>query len=393
MTSSRLRKIWLITHRWLGLTVGLLFVLIGLSGSLLVFQHVLDEWLNPELLVIHSSGSRLPLQKIVDAAQQACPDQSARLQFVDMPRSANGVWAFWFQSKSKESPKVTQVCVDPYTAKVTGHRPRRENLMGWIYELHTELLAGKTGETIVGFVGIILLVSVCSGVILWWPLLQHSWRAALLVRSGRRFNYDLHKTTGIANSVFLVVIGFTGVYLIFPTWVKPAVTAFLPETVLPTTPNSKPARNQPRLDADQALAIAQKLFPDAECKRLHFPLGANGVYMARVRQQGDVRRSSGNSRIWIDQYSGEILAVRDWYQRTTADTIFAWQFPLHNGEAFGLIGRWVVVATGLTLCVLYVTGVIMWWRKRQARTRQRQNVLVLGQTEKTSAPVAVHSNG
>ncbi|MGH8656423.1 MAG: PepSY domain-containing protein [Gammaproteobacteria bacterium] len=53
----KLRPLWLRVHRCLALTVGFLFVLIGLTGSLKVFCRELDELLNPELAREHTLGA------------------------------------------------------------------------------------------------------------------------------------------------------------------------------------------------------------------------------------------------------------------------------------------------------------------------------------------------
>jgi len=125
-----------------------------------------------------------------------------------------------------------------------------------------------------------------------------------------------------------------------------------------------------RIDVSRATAIAQYVFPDAEFKRVKLPSQPKDSFEVRLRQPGEVRKSSGNSRVWIDQFSGEVLSVRDWNQRSAADAFFAWQFPLHNGEAFGLVGRWIVFVSGLMPAVLYVTGLLVWWRRRRARRSQ-----------------------
>ena len=53
MRSWRRRcRAWLLAlHQWLGLSLGLLFCLLGLTGSLLVFYVEGDRLLNPELVV------------------------------------------------------------------------------------------------------------------------------------------------------------------------------------------------------------------------------------------------------------------------------------------------------------------------------------------------------
>ena len=73
--------------------------------------------------------------------------------------------------------------------------------------------------------------------------------------------------------------------------------------------------------------------------------------------------------MWIDQYSGAVLAVRDPRDDGPADIFLNWLHPLHNGEAFGMPGRIVVCAAGALPAVLFVTGLRRWRQKARARRR------------------------
>ncbi|HAP42064.1 MAG TPA: PepSY domain-containing protein, partial [Nitrospira sp.] len=46
------RTWWVQAHLYLGLIVGALLVVFGLTGSILVFFQEIDEWLNPALLTV-----------------------------------------------------------------------------------------------------------------------------------------------------------------------------------------------------------------------------------------------------------------------------------------------------------------------------------------------------
>ncbi|WP_417387372.1 PepSY-associated TM helix domain-containing protein [Gimesia sp.] len=382
MLNQRLRRLWVITHRWLGLTAGLLFVLIGLTGSLLVFHRTIDEWLNPQILVSAGNGASRTVDEVLQAAEQSLTDANLQLFFAEPPRTELGVWTVWFRNTSDKTAGFTQVYVDPSSAEVTGQRVWGEYFVTWMYSLHYKLLSGRTGEIIVGLCGLILMVSVASGVYLWWPLWRHSWRAAFAIRSGRRFQYDLHKSTGVIAALLLLVVSFTGVYMIFPEWVRPCVLAVLDDgEPRSENKNSNPVSGGKRIDVSQATAVAQSVFPDAEFKRVKLPSKPKDAFEVRLRQAGEVRKSSGNSRVWIDQYSGEVLSVRDSNQRSAADAFFAWQFPLHNGEAFGLVGRWIVFVSGLMPAVLYVTGFLVWWRRRRTHRSQTPVQLELQETK------------
>lgn len=375
--TARLRGLWLKMHRWIGLTAGLLFVLIGLTGSVLVFDHAIDEWLNPDVLLTTGTGSPRPIEEIVAAAEQAFPDHASdpshasHAHSVTSPRVANGVWTVWFASGAEEALRFTAVHVDPYTAAVTGQRVWGEDLLSWIYRLHFRLLAGEVGAAIVGISGIVLMVSILSGICLWWPLWKNSWRAAFAIRGGSRFNYDLHKTVGIISTALLMIIAFTGVYMEFPDWVKPAVTLVSEETPEPTGLKSDTTVSTQSITPDQAVAIAEQRFPNATFCHFHPPVDLEGVYEVALLQPGEIQSSFGRTQVYVDRYTGNVLAVRNPEDFTAADAFFAWQFPLHNGEAFGLAGRWIVFFSGLTPAILYVSGFAVWWRKRKSKRRQQ----------------------
>ncbi|RCS41321.1 PepSY domain-containing protein [Bremerella cremea] len=372
----RWRNLWLRIHRWLGLVAGLLFVLMGLSGSFLVFHHAIDAWLNPDLLISEVADVSHSLDEIMAVAKEQGETEEHVLKFADAPREASGVWTVWFQQPIQDAP-FRQVYVDPYSAQVTGKRVRGEYLTTFIYLLHMKLLAGRAGANIVGISGILLLISFVSGIYLWWPMWRHSWRAAFAIRGGSRFVFDSHKVLGLGSLPLLLVIAFSGVYMVFPSWFE-AVPRLLADEKRPSSPLiSQVTPGAKTISVDRAVEIAQEILPAAELNRIHFPTNEKGVYSIRLRQPGDVRQHMGNSRVWLDRYSGQVLAVRDWNEHSAVDTFFAWQFPLHNGEALGLGGRWFVFLSGVVLAILYFTGFWLWFRKKRAHWKQKQKQRVL----------------
>ena len=74
------RKIFLATHRIIGLFAGAIVVLIGLSGSVLAFREDIDEWLNAPLMRVEPPPlpSLRPLDEILAAATAAMPRKAGR---------------------------------------------------------------------------------------------------------------------------------------------------------------------------------------------------------------------------------------------------------------------------------------------------------------------------
>ena len=72
--SPRTRSLWVSMHRWSGIILGLLVVLIGVTGSLLVYEDELDTLLNPDLFRVEPGDVYLPYDAIVAAAAAVGPD-------------------------------------------------------------------------------------------------------------------------------------------------------------------------------------------------------------------------------------------------------------------------------------------------------------------------------
>jgi len=389
------KKLWLNLHLYLGLFGGGLFVLMSLTGSFLVFYKTIDEWLNPTLVTTSGEGSYRPLNEIVTAARGAGPIGGV-LDSVEWPSHNRGVFIAWYnvQISSDDEVRWIQVAIDPYTGAVlTKDREWGGYAVSFIYELHQSLLINTVGETILGFVAILLLVSIGTGVYLWWPRPGRLRQAVTFTSGGSRIRrqYEWHRLTGFYGGIFLGMLAFTGIYLEFGEYVVSIVRLFSPVQEYPDDGELRSHLNPGvlALSVEQAVALATQVFPDGEVRYLGLPHDDQGVYDIAIHQPGEIRETSGQGRVWIDQYSGAVLKVRDWQTFTAGETFLAWLFPLHNGEAFGLVGRWIVFFAGFIPLLLYVTALRMWWLKRQAH--RRQNRRPSAEAHPCSKPVNRHT--
>jgi uncharacterized iron-regulated membrane protein len=76
----------------------------------------------------------------------------------------------------------------------------------------------------------------------------------------------------------------------------------------------------------------------------------------------------GESRIRLDQYTGEVVQLINGMELSRADRVLASFAPLHYGTFWGLPTRILYVFVGLAPLILFTTGAVMWWyRKRESR--------------------------
>ena len=376
------RKTWLSVHLWLGLLLGFFLAVFGLTGSILVFYEEIDNVLNAELRIVQApmqgETAYHDLAEIQAVAIAVMPPQ-AKLGFVDYPADATSAYKFGFVVTTAVADKEDewQVFVNPYTAQVLGkHLIKRADdmfpraLIPFVFQLHFSLLSGKTGGIIVGIMGVILLFSVLTGLIVWWPLTGR-WRRVLSIKrraSAERFNHDLHQTAGFYTFPVLLAVLLSGVYMNLPDQFMALVKLLSPGTQgFMDNPQSLPPVGKKPIALAQALSIAHSHYPEGRVDWLSPPDGETGVYTISMSNVPRLSRFWSERQVMVDPYNGTILKVRDPATRATCGQTFVeWQWPLHSGKAFGWTGRILVFLSGLACPVLFITGLIRWLQKRKA---------------------------
>nr|WP_172834363.1 PepSY-associated TM helix domain-containing protein [Nitrospira japonica] len=370
------RTRWLRVHLWLGLSVGALLVIVGLTGSVLVFMNEFDAWLNPALLTAVPSDSRSiqrPLNEIIAAAERMVEPES-RILAVMGQHGREGVFSISYMQPSLAQRRVF---VDPYTATVTGtrefgtHEVVPAYLIEAVFQLHFTLLSGETGQTIVAIGALLLLVSIATGFILWWPL-TGKWRQAFTIRrpaTAVRVTFDLHKVFSLYPSLVLGVVLLSGVsmnlhdaFVQVIQWLSPGTRGASARLL------SSPSRGRLPIGVVKAWDIATSRYSGGNLYGIFPPESLTGVYLVAFRQVPELSAFWSERWIVIDQYSGAILEARaPDMRRTAGESFLDWQWPLHSGQAFGWPGRLAVFAAGLACPVIFATGVLMWSRKRRSR--------------------------
>jgi uncharacterized iron-regulated membrane protein len=368
--SARRRTGWLQLHRWLGLVLGPVFVLLGLSGSLLVFYTEIDAAITPVLAVPGPAPEIRSWQAVLDALERAQP-QRDRGWRIELPPEGRGIVTARYLKPAETAGEFFApllVSVHPQTGQVLAERFWGRFAATWVYDLHFSLLVGEPGVQVVGVLGLLFTLALVAGLLLWWPRAGH-WRSALRLRFGgppQRRHYDWHKALGLGGAALLLVLSLTGIVLALPTWVEP-----LFHTVGGPAPSPRPVAprlpGQPLLPLDAALARVQAHWPGAVPRWVDTPAAGSAVLRVRLWLPGDPSRRFPHSLLWLHAQTGAVLAARDARQLPAGDALLAWVHPLHNGEALGLAGRVLVCVTGLVPLGLALTGWLRWRDRRRAR--------------------------
>lgn len=358
-----LARFWYNVHLWLGLILGLYWVMLGLTGSLLVFGREIDHWLNPHLWNTRPAGPRKPVSEILASFRQQYPQ--AKYTYINYPFEERGSY---YVRVGPNSAGQLDVHLHPETAEVLGARTRTSSFYGFLCYLHFYLFMGQIGWTVNGWGAALLLVLFLSGLWLWWPSKQASaavWRSRFKINwRGRlaRKLYDIHNVSGIYPLVFSLIFALTTLEFAFPDATKKfvyALTGDTPEPVFKVKPPSPEARPLP---IDDLVAAADRAI-DGRIRRVSFPRTANDALQVR-KEWDDWNLTRNRAMIYVDPYTGRVLGIDDSRQTGLGRKIIQYCIPLHFGIWGGLATRVLYVILGLVPLVAFVTG--FWhWRLRQ----------------------------
>lgn len=363
-----MRRLLYNTHLWVGLIAGLLIVLLGLSGSALVFRADLERFATRDWRTVTPSAQALPLDLLVERAQGAVPGKVlARITPANTPAESVQIFLAKPRARNLKDAQLVQVFVDPYRGTVLGIRRTDQGGIWWLQDLHYALFAGEPGLKVNGVAAFGLLGLSLSGPILWWP----GWRRR---REGFRVRSrpiaakwrDLHAVSGVVACVALAIISVTAVYYAYRGTASAVVTlvsgnaAAPPPVVRPPTDAATPVSLQQLLDAARAAA------PTARFDELRASRGGTAPASLSFRLPGDI--VPGRHRMFIDPYRADVLRIDHFDALGSAARLTASMGPWHFGS-FG--GRWTQglwFVAGLVPAFLFGSGLWLWMRRRRVAT-------------------------
>ena len=333
-------------HRWTGGLVGLVLAVLGLSGAILVWE---DQWIS-----LPHSNERVvqdvaALAHIVDAAG---PNLS-RITFAQEGMSLHQL-AFTDGSGAyvSQAGETVERWQDQWA------RPEL-----WLFDLHHHLFAGETGEWLAGIAGVIGLLFLVTGLILWWRS-RRAFRLRFLPRAwapGPIVSH--HRDLGALASPLLLISLVTGLLMLF----APLRAAFLGKEERPRVEQGV------RIEARAAalLSAAARRFPDAELRRLTLPKKAGDPLTVRLRQPFEW---TPNGRTQLGVEPGGALWIEDAARANRSARTTEKAYPLHSAKVGGLLWQVAMTLSGVALAMLGGFTTWSFWRRRlsKATSARRQ---------------------
>jgi ferredoxin-NADP reductase len=362
-------------HRWTGLTVGLVILMLALTGAINSFRPALEPVVARDLLTVPTCTERVPLDELVAHARAAHP--GGQPDYIRITAGEPGALRMP-SARVRFAEPQDDVYLNPCTGRVLGERPRYGGFFASVEQLHilryaeNGVVRSITGVCAIAFA----LVLIGGGIVLWWPRRGGVLRS-LRTRpglTGRARLLDLHKTAGVYASAVLLMLVVTGLPLSFD-WYREGVYRIAGSPLPDKAPLSKAQAGMPRLSMQAFWERVQALEPNVADALLKLPKGRSepleGFLLAR-----DAPHPNARALFALDAYTGQVLSHTPYAASSAGHKLYFWMLSFHTGQVGGAAGQALLLAGVLAVPLLAYTGIASFLRRRRIAPAHRIPVRV-----------------
>ncbi|HSI24218.1 MAG TPA: PepSY-associated TM helix domain-containing protein [Methylotenera sp.] len=356
-------KTWAWVHKWSSLICTAFMLLLCLTGLPLIFAHEIDHLLGNEVEApeMPKNTPLASMDKLLGNAKALYPSRVPQFVFREIDDDKTWTISLGLTPTSEDDTKFIKL--DARTAKVLQEPKFDEGFLHIMFRLHVDLFAGLPGMLFLGLMGVLLVVALISGVVLYAPFMRKlEFGEIRRDRAPKLKRLDTHNFLGVVTLVWALVVGTTGVInawadLVIKYWQFDQMSAM-------TAPYKglQPPKKFGSLQA--AVTTAQAREPHMKLGFIAFP----GTDFSSPHHYGMFMRGDSpiTSRLFkpvlIDAQTSKLTDSREvpWYL-----AVLLVSQPLHFGDYGGMPLKIIWTILDIFTIVVLWTGLVLWWKKRK----------------------------
>ncbi|MFT4924017.1 MAG: putative iron-regulated membrane protein [Phenylobacterium sp.] len=380
-------------HSWLGLIVSALLFVVFFAGSITLFKEEIHQWaFQPHYqLPAHSQSGKdqaLPISAVFARVMQAKPFDAKRRATLVMPSEHMPYYrlrAHFFTVPERgdvaaepvTKSKISTVIISPTTGEIIGDDDQFF-LAKFIYRLHYQLNS-SFGYEVIGFVTLFFFFALVSGIVIHARKLLSQFFRYQPAQDKRRKYLDMHTVIGVMTLPFTVMYAISGLIFNLLIIYQIAFVVVLYQGDEQTFREdsgylsvSQPWQDKPWSSPDIDLLFSQTVakYQQQPSSIRMFNYGDEG---AAIHFRGESKSGFGQRfevAYRIGQGPSAILFQQDSEHSNALKSGLAVVSTLHFGNYAGTDLRLIYFLLGLGVCVLIVTGNLLWIDKK---ARQRKS--------------------
>jgi uncharacterized iron-regulated membrane protein len=348
MKKQQVFKFFRTVHAWGGAVLALLLLLVGMSGSILVWKN---EFVKVALVQ-------------TDVAFEGTPQAMATIAAaVEAQFDADDILQIQFPTPNFPLTKVTladtQYAYLDTHGKILDQWYKNERWEEWLYDLHHRLLLEDLGLSLVGFAAMTMILLLVAGVIAFWPM-RRGLRLGFWPKNITRSSLQAaHRNIGIVEALPLLMTLVTGATLAFPEQsLRLLVEPFRGEEYsLDFAEHLDTITGAGTGDWLPAMERALATFPGSQIRTAQVPSDNSPYRIIGLQQPGSLH-PVGLSKVYIEAYEGWMDIRIDDQAQHIAERIYNLGYPLHTGRFDNVFYKMLLSISGILVAVLSSLGLL-----------------------------------
>ena len=370
-----LRHVIFWSHLAAGVTVGLVILIMSVTGTLLMYERQLVDWSDRGYRSAAPPGVRepLPVETLLQRVREQRPGEAPTAVVLRSDPAAPAAITFG---------KIT-LYADVYTGHVLGEpstdvRRVMTELRSWHRWMSLDAGQRAVGKSISGWSNAVFLAIVLSGMYLWMPR-KWSWnsvRAVTVFRGGLRGkarDFNWHNVIGIWSAVPLAIVVATAMPISF-RWANALVYAVAGESVPAAAGGGEGAARGDAGERDREHAdfpsghlnalwrTAQAQMPAWRSISMRLPGSVKAPAVFAI-DGGTGGQPQHRATLTLDASTGAIVRWETFDSQSLGRRLRSWTRFTHTGEYYGLAGQTIAGLASLGGVFLVCTGLALTCRR------------------------------
>lgn len=368
LTNNVSLRRWCFVHKYSSLICTLFLLMLCLTGIPLIFHAEIDRLMGdvPDLPALSATQDAQRVSMDLLAANALKTQVNKAIQFIFIDKDDDRKVSIVLNSAAGADVALGQtVMLDGRTGNVLAPPKPDDGFMHIMFQLHVDLFAGLPGTLFLGAMGLLFLLAIVSGVVIYAPFMRKLKFAEVRTHRTKQIRWlDWHNLLGIVTLAWASVVGFTGV---INTIGSPMFTMWqntqMAEMIAPFQ-TSQPLTKTGSLEL--ALQNAKQQLPNMSPFVIVMPGNEfAGTQHFNIFMRGNTPVTSRLYQpIFLNASSSEFAVSQPmpWYMQG----LFISE-PLHFGNYGGMPLKIVWLILDLMVIGMLVSGLYLWWKKRAVR--------------------------
>uniref|UniRef100_UPI004047DDA6 PepSY-associated TM helix domain-containing protein n=1 Tax=Aliarcobacter sp. TaxID=2321116 RepID=UPI004047DDA6 len=387
------KTIWFKIHWILGITAGIILLIVGVTGATLSFEKEIMKAINSNSYYVKviQGQDKLTTKELLEKFQASNPKAKINSISFSVDKESSTV----INVAKEGARKGLNIYINPYTAEVLPDLIGKD-FFSLMLRLHRWLAfpqeIREIGKQTVAISTVSLIVLIISGIIVYWGRIKHAFFKSFTFKfkhKGRAFLSTMHSAIGMWVIPFYLLACLTGLYWSYG-WYNNMLYS-IAGVEKPQRQQAPQTQTQKEPKTEQQKAQGQR--PQGESSSSKFTDIQKAVEMFNIF----VQRDYSNVTLRIPQkgtvYSFSYLDIDPAHYRarnTLAVDINSWQLlkheryndlplnerlmksilPLHTGEYFGLIGQIGMFIASALMALFTITGFMLYLNRKNKKKKK-----------------------